>query len=287
MFFPMIFYQGYTHTHLKRIKLSFVIKYSYFITGSIICPHLYASDIEQNKYQIYIAKSFIDEYSNPSISASKSSVSARWFDDYPSLTIGNKTEVGIINNLTDFSFLLRHQSIRGNHIGSASTYTCFGVFCSWVDYSLIGDLGFNDSIFYDIQFLQVWSARTFKLNSLELSPLAGLNLIDSNFIISGAGNRYNLAETLPLPFIGYNIKYAISKEIELIYDMHFSEIDLPNVYLKIIDSEFEFRYNISKFWKIGIGTSKLFVNLRWANEALNSELTIPQHSSFVKIIFFY
>ena len=277
----MGFYQRYTFPPINHIKLLFDV------ASLLVCSCIYASDIEQGEYQIYIAKSFTNENSKPSISANNSSVSVKWFDDYPSLTVGNKTEVGVINNLTDLSFASRHQSIRGNHLGSASKYICFGFFCSWVDDSLFGNLGSNDSIFYDIQFLQVWSTKTFKINALELSPVAGFNLIDSNFIISGIGNRYTLSETFPLPFIGYNIKYAISKEIELIYDMHFSEIDIQNTYLKFIDSEFELRYSMSKFWKIGIGTSKLFINLRLANGALNSELTIPQHASFFKIIFFY
>jgi hypothetical protein len=201
--------------------------------------------------------------------------------------VGNKTEVGFINDSSDISFALRHQSVRGSHTGSTSKYTCFGIFCSWVDYSLIGNLESNDSIIYDIQFLQLWGAKTFKISELEISPLVGINLIDANFNITGAGNFYNLKEIVPLPFVGYNIKYRLAKDIDVIYDMHFSEVDLQKIYLSFIDSEFEIRYNISKFWKIGVGNSRLFINLKTFNGVLNSELNIPQHASFAKITFLY
>jgi len=277
----------YTFFLQKCLKLILHILHTICIIFILISRCAYASDLESQYYQIYISKSFINEYSTPSISASDSTSSAKWFDDYPSLSVGNKTEVGIINGSSDISFALRHQSVRGSHSGSTSKYTCFGVFCSWVDYSLIGNLESNDSIVYDIQFLQLWGAKTFKISALEISPLVGVNLIDANFDIAGAGNFYNLKETVPLPFIGFNIKYLLSKDIDLIYDMHFSEVDLQKIYLSFIDSEFEIRYNISKFWKIGVGSSRLFVNLKTFNGVLNSELNIPQHASFAKITFLY
>jgi hypothetical protein len=247
----------------------------------------YANSLESDLFQIYFSKSFSYSKTTPSIVAGNSTNTIKWFDDFPSMSVDQRNEIGLINNSSGYSFSLREQTVHGNHSGTTAKYICLGFFCSWVDYSLIGSLDSNDLITYDIQFLQLSGKKVFKNDAVEFSPLVGINFISYDLIISNSTNKVNDSGLLPLPFVGLNFKLLLPKKFEIIYDTHYSNIFYNNSYLKFVDSELELRYKLSKFIQIGIGKSKLFLNLHHSSGSLESDLLIPVQSSFIKLIFIY
>ena len=267
---------------IKIINFFLILIFQLFFSHFI-----YANTSESDPLQIYFSKSFLSSKSTPSIVAGNSSNTIKWFDDYPSMSVDQRNELGLINNSSGYSFSLREQTIHGSHLGTAAKYTCLGFFCSWVDYSLIGNLDSNDSITYDIQFIQFSGKRAFKTEVIEFSPLIGFNFINYDLIVSNSSNKVNNSGLLPLPFVGFNIKLLLPKKFEIIYDIHFFSLDYNNTHLKFLDSEFELRYKLSKFFQIGVGNNKLFFNFQYLSDSITKNLIIPINSKFIKIIFLY
>jgi len=203
------------------------------------------------------------------------------------MSVDQRNEIGLINNSFGYSFSLREQTVHGSHSGTTSKYTCLGFFCSWVDYSLIGDLNSNDLITYDIQFIQFSGKKAFKVDIFEFAPLVGINFINYNLITSNSTKKVNNSGLLPLPFVGFNLKLLLPKKFEVIYDTHFSKINFNNTNLAFLDSEFEIRYKLLNFFQIGVGINKQFFNLHSFSESITKNLIIPYKSNFFKIIILY
>ena len=246
-----------------------------------------ANTLESDSFQIYFSKSFSYSNTTPSIAASNSTDTIKWFDDFPSMSVDQRNEIGLINNSSGYSFSLREQTFHGSHSGTTAKYTCLGFFCSWVDYSLIGNLDSNDSITYDVQFLQLSGKKAFKNDIVEFAPLAGINFINYNLIISNSTGKVNNSALLPLPFVGFNLKLLLQKKFEVIYDIHFSNLNYNNTHLAFLDSEFEIRYKLSKFFQIGVGNNKQFFNFQSFSDSITKNLKIPYNSKFFKIIILY
>lgn len=262
--------------------------YLFIIILKLFClQRTYAGTIETDPYQIYLSRSFINKSGIPSISAINSNNNAKWFDDYSTMSVSAKTEIGIINNLSGYSYSIREQSLYGSHHGTASRYTCLGFFCSWVNYALIENIDSTDSITYDLQFLQFWGEKIFKKDALELSPIIGVNLIKYNLIVKGLNNNSSYSDLFPLPIIGFKIKLILLNDFDLIYDLHYSNLINLNTSLKFVDSEFEIRNKISKFFYISFGNNTLFFNFRKSQESLNTKITTPQNSLYLKLVFLY
>jgi hypothetical protein len=267
----------------NKFKIFLIIYYFQFFFSQLI----YANTLETNSFQLYFSKSFLYSESTPSIVANNPTNSIKWFDEYPTLTITEKNELGIIYNLTGYTFSLRDQSINGTHLGNTAKYTCLGFFCSWVDYSLISNLESNDSIIYDIQFTQLFARKKFSNNLIQFSPLAGINFINYDLIISNSNSKINNTSLLPLPFVGYNFKIFPSDNFEIIYDVHFSKLNYKNMSLKFIDNELELRYKLSKYFQFGIGINKLFLNFNHTSDTITSNLKIPHNAAFMKLLILY
>lgn len=248
---------------------------------------------------IYFSKSFLIQNKTPSIVANKISfqntvtgekvpeTDARWFDDRPKQSSGNRTEVGIKNLNSGISISFRDQTIQGSHLGAASKYSCFIFFCAWIDASVVSGLNKNDQIDYRINFQQLWINKSVNANYFDFGFKGGINRISMSFDISGASNHVALEGRLPLPFVGTSIKYQITDKIDLIYDIHYSKVSKNGASLKFIDSELEFSYKISDSLKLSIGENRLNLNLKKQSTTSYAELEIPQRSPYLKVTLTY
>ena len=248
---------------------------------------------------IYFSKSFLIQNKTPSIVANKTSflntvtgekvpeTDARWFDDRPKQSSGNRTEVGIKNLNSGISISFRDQTIQGSHLGAASKYSCFIFFCAWIDASVVSGLNKNDQIDYRINFQQLWINKSVNANFFDFGFKGGINRISMSFDISGASNHVALEGRLPLPFVGTSIKYQLTDKIDLIYDIHYSKVSKNGASLKFIDSELEFSFKISDSLKLSIGENRLNLNLKKQSTTSYAELEIPQRSPYLKVTLTY
>jgi len=211
----------------------------------------------------------------------------KWFDDFPSQTSGTRTEVGLINKDSGYSFSFRDQTIRGRHLGEASRYSCFSVFCFWITDSIVSGLNKNSTIDYSINLQQIWVKKAFEFKYLEIGLLGGINNIKMNIDVSNSSNHSVMEGSLPLPFIGAKAKYPITEKLGLVYELHYSKLIKNGASLEYEDSELELTYQMMDFLIIAIGENKLKLNFKKQTKASNSSLNIPQHTPYLKISFLY
>jgi hypothetical protein len=272
---------------VKKMKNIFDGLLLIFFFHLFFCKLVFANTPETESFQIYFSKLVLYSGSTPTIVASNPTNSIKWFDDFPSILITEKNELGIANNTTGYTFSLRDQSIHGSHLGNTAKYTCLGFFCSWVDYSLISNLDTNDSIIYNIQLTQLFARKKFNNNPIEFSPLIGINFINYDLIISNSKSKVGNKSLFPMPFIGYNFKVLPSEMLEIIYDVHFSKLNFKNTSMEFVDTELEVRYKPSKYFQFGIGINNLFLNFKHSSDTITSNIKIPLDSKFVKLLFLY
>jgi len=260
------------------------IKYIYFLVFiySIII-NVYAETEKDDSYKFYISKTFSNQNSTPSITVDKTSALTKWFDDHPSQASGIRTEIGVENIKSGYTFSFRDQTINGSHLGAASKYSCFLFFCAWVDDSIVSGLNKSDEIDYRINMQQVWAKKAFDLKFLEVGLLGGINNIKMHLDISGASNHFILEGRVPLPFVGVSAKYQLTNKVALIYGLHYSKVSKDDTSLKFMDSELELTYQIMDSLLIAIGESQLIFNLKKQTDSSNLQLYIPQRTPYLKI----
>lgn len=253
----------------------------------VLVFHAYADEVVEKKYSFYLSRTLLNSSSTPSFSLEKFNPAVKWFDDNPSQTSGTRTEIGVTNKESGYTFAVRDQTIQGKHLGAASKYSCFLFFCAWIDSSIVSGLNKSDEIDYRLKMQQYWVKKNYLTKTLDLSWIAGINNIQADVDITGAGNHFAMQGSTPIPFIGPNINYVFQKNFQLSYELHYSKLSKSGTSLLFMDSELEFAYQLLDFLKVSVGENRLTLNVKKKNLSSISELNIPQHTPYIKVSLIY
>ena len=253
----------------------------------VLAFHAVADELKEKNYYFYISKTLSNQNSAPSISVEKASPAVKWFDDFPSQSSGARTEIGVINKESGYTFSFRDQTIQGKHLGAASKYSCFLFFCAWIDGSIVSGLNKSDEIDYSINMQQIWVKKTYDVKALDLSWIVGINNIKAEVDITGASNHLLMQGSTPIPFVGTNMNLQLAKKIELIYDLHYSKISRSGTSMLFMDTELELAYQLVDFLKLSIGENRLIFNVKKKSDSAIAELNIPQRTPYLKISLIY
>ena len=228
----------------------------------------------------------LDAYTEKSsISASKSDVKAKWFDDRPSKTGRHVYELGL-SMPWDMEFGYRYRHIHGVHTGAASAYRCILFFCSWVSSSVITGLNTNDTIEYDIKNNQIWVSKPIiEFGTLKISGLLGVNIIAANVTVSGAGQKEYRKVTAPLPVIGGTFHYPLGTNFDVTGMLQYFQYSNNTVAGYFRDSSVDLNMKVSKDFVASLGYGEYLLRINYSKSPTSASIVIPQRAPHFKITY--
>jgi len=228
----------------------------------------------------------IDFYTEKSsISASKSDVNAKWFDDRPTKTGRHVYELGL-SMPWDMEFVYRYRHIHGVHGGAASAYRCILFFCSWVSSSVITGLNTNDTIEYDIQNNQIWVSKPIiEFGTLKISGLLGVNIIVANATVSGAGQKEYRKVTAPLPLIGGTFQYPLGTNFDVTGMLQYFQYSNSTVGGHFRDTSVDLNMKISKDLIASLGYGEYLLQINYSKSPTNASIVVPQRAPHIKVTY--
>ena len=228
----------------------------------------------------------LDAYTEKSsISASKSDVNAKWFDDRPSKTGRHVYELGL-SMPWDMEFGYRYRHIHGVHTGAASAYRCVLFFCSWVSSSVITGLNTNDTIEYDIKNNQIWVSKPIiEFGTLKISGLLGVNIIAANVTVSGAGQKEYRKVTAPLPVIGGTFHYPLGTNFDVTGMLQYFQYSNNTVAGYFRDSSIDLNMKVSKDFVASLGYGEYLLRINYSKSPTSASVEVPQRAPHFKITY--
>ena len=228
----------------------------------------------------------VDAYTeNSSISASKSDVNAKWFDDRPTKTGRHVYELGL-SMPWDMEFAYRYRHIHGIHGGAASAYRCILFFCSWVSSSVITGLNTNDTIEYDIKNNQIWVSKPIlEFGTLKISGLLGVNIIAANVTVSGAGQKEYRKVTAPLPVIGGTFHYPLGTNFDVTGMLQYFQYSNNTVAGYFRDSSIDLNMKVSKDFVASLGYGEYLLRLNYSKSPTSAAVVVPQRAPHFKVTY--
>ena len=228
----------------------------------------------------------IDSYSEKSsISASKSDVNAKWFDDRPTKAGRHVYELGL-SMPWDMEFAYRYRHIHGIHQGAASAYRCILFFCSWVSSSVITGLSTNDTIEYNIINNQIWVSKPIiEFGTLKISGLLGVNIIAANVTVSGAGQKEYRKVTAPLPVIGGTFHYPLGTNFDVTGMLQYFQYSNNTVAGYFRDSSIDLNMKVSKDFVASLGYGEYLLRLNYSKSPTSASVVVPQRAPHFKVTY--
>ena len=228
----------------------------------------------------------VDAYTEKSsISASKSDVNAKWFDDRPTKTGRHVYELGL-SMPWDMEFAYRYRHIHGIHQGAASAYRCILFFCSWVSSSVITGLNTNDTIEYDIKNNQIWVSKPIlEFGTLKISGLLGVNIIAANVTVSGAGQKEYRKVTAPLPVIGGTFHYPLGTNFDVTGMLQYFQYSNNTVAGYFRDSSIDLNMKVSKDFVASLGYGEYLLRLNYSKSPTSASVVVPQRAPHFKVTY--
>ena len=167
-----------------------MVKLNFFIINLFILISFFNPNRCLSSEYIYIKQTFFSTDPTPSISATSTDETTKWFDDYPTAKSNNELEFGFYLP-KNYGLSFRNSKLNGVHTGEATKYVCILGYCSYVGAGIVTGNSTTDKISYDINSWQVILDRSYAFkNRLTFKPRIGINVLDTILKYSG-GNILN------------------------------------------------------------------------------------------------
>ena len=147
-----------------------MVKLNFFVINFFVLISFFnINECLSNEY-IYIKQTYFSKDPKPSISATSTDETTKWFDDYPSAKSNDELEFGFYLP-KNYGLSFRNSQLNGVHTGEATRYVCILGYCSYVGAGIVTGNSTTDKISYDIESWQVILDRSYELkNNLTLKP---------------------------------------------------------------------------------------------------------------------
>ena len=218
----------------------------------------------------------------PRLSAERTDTQVKWFDDNPSGKSHTEWEIGAFLPY-GYALFLRHKSIEGKHVGEASKYQCFMFFCSWIGSSIVSSLSTSDQVSYTIDSNQIWLQKA-PLNIVpNLAFRLGVNVIDAELNVSGAGSQQTEKGLVPLPFAGLSYKRDLPWNLSLWADYNYMKYQNKKAGVIFVDTMFGIKKQLSRNLSISVGQKRFLLDTWYQKESVSATWKIPQNTPFLML----
>jgi hypothetical protein len=242
------------------------------------------SDIEP--YGLYVSESFLKVAGTPKLNFEKNS-NLKWFEKNTALISSGRTEISLKNFIESYTLAYRNQNLNGIHNGRGAKFECLSGFCSWVDTSIISGIDKSEQINYRINLHQIWVEKAFENSNYSIGLIAGINVIDIDLNVSNSFQNYHRSQTVPIPFFGASTKYKLNEKLYLVLNIHHFEAQKNNLNFAFNDSEIELNLDLTKYLRVSIGNNIAYLNFQNKTQNSNTQIYVPQNSSYIKFTFIY
>lgn len=249
-----------------------------------LCRDALASPLESSSATIYFAASHQSKTSKPSLTATKSDINAKWFDDYPALDNGNFFDFGISLPWWNLTLDYRNRALGGHHRGAASKRVGF----LWVDTSFLSGISANDTVKYELQFHELGIGKKYTpVDGTWVVPKFGMNVIDAELTASGAGSSQTKTGLLPLPYVGLNWTQRLHNRVTTEVDLRYSRLSSSTAAISFKENQFSISYEPIKFVQLSLGYSVFNLTASYKKSYTDIRLTTPDKSPFVRVSVYY
>ena len=252
----------------------------FVINLSVLISFFNMNECLSSEY-IYIKQTFFSANPKPSISATSTDETTKWFDDYPSAKSNDELEFGFyLPNNYGLSF--RNSQLNGVHTGEATKYVCILGYCSYVGAGIVTGNSTTDKISYDINSLQVILDRSYELkNSLTFKPRIGINILDTILQYSGTGQNVRETQIVPLPFLGLYLEFKINSKYSLYFDKNYFKYQQRKVSVHYYDTSIGINRKINKYLDLYLGYKKYDLGISNKGGSSDISFDILQKTPFV------
>ncbi len=209
----------------------------------------------------------------------------KWFDD-KSITANSDLIYGLTITLNKINLNYQKHTMQGVQNGETLKETCIFISCFWVSGSLISGLESNNGVYYKIDNNELWIEKPFyikDLNSLMVSPIIGINITPTKFIITGEGEQESKSATLPIPFWGVKLEKQLFDNIKVTGEFH--HLNYNNFEWGVLYQNYQvgIEKRITNAVDIAIGYSKYRLNTKYDKNSKDVEFDLSSSSPFIKI----
>lgn len=229
---------------------------------------------------IYVKKKYFTKQPKPSISATSTDKTTKWFDDHPSAKSNHELEFGFYLP-KNYGLTFRNSQINGVHSGEATKYVCILGYCSFVGAGLVTGNSTTDKITYDIDSWQIIFDHSYKFNHINIKPRIGINLLDTILRYSGAGQNIEETQIIPLPFIGFVLEMKIISSYNFFLDTNYFKYNESKVGVHYYDTSIGINKHINKFLKFVVGYKKFDLGVSNKGGSSNISFDIEQKTPFI------
>ena len=255
---------------LKNISSSIVFLILFFFTNECLSGEI-----------IYIKTTQFSTKPKSFINATSLDKTTKWFDDKPSAVNNEEIEIGFYLP-KNYGLSFRKSHLHGIHEGEATKQVCILGYCSYVGAGIVTGNSTTDKISYDIDSLQIIFDKSYKLfDKILFKPRLGINLLDTMLNYSGAGERVEENQIVPLPFTGFLTEYDINHDYGLYLDTNYFKINQSNVHVHYYDTSFGINRQINKHIKFYLGYKKYDLGISNKDAKSNISFDIIQNTPFI------
>ena len=229
---------------------------------------------------IYIKQTYFSTNPKPSISATSTDETTKWFDDYPKAKSNNELEFGFYLP-KKYGLSFRNAQLNGVHKGEATKYVCILGYCSYVGGGIVTGNSTTDKISYDIDSWQVILDRSYEFNNrLTFKPRIGINILDTILQYSGTGQNVRETQIVPLPFLGLHSEIKISSEYNFYFDTNYFKYQQRKVRVHYYDTSIGIYRKINKYLNFYLGYKKYDLGISNKGGSSNISFNILQKTPF-------
>ena len=234
-----------------------------------------------SKELVYVKKTFFAKNPKPSISATSTDETTKWFDDFPTAKSDQELEFGFYLP-KNYGLSFRNSELNGVHSGEATKYACILGYCSYVGAGIVTGNSATDKISYEIDSWQVILDRLYNLNNtIKVRPRIGVNILDTSLQYSSAGQNVKEKQLAPLPFLGFHSEFKFNDYYSIYIDTNYFKYKETKLELHYYDTAIGINRKINKYLNLVVGYKKYDLGLSNNGGSANISLDIEQKTPFV------
>jgi len=249
-------------------------------------------------FTYFVGKSFANEFAylkvtgfsshpKPSISATSTDKTTKWFDDNPSAESNKELEFGFYLP-HDYGLSFRNRQINGIHLGEATKYVCILGYCSYVGAGIVTGNTTTDKISYNIDSWQIIVDKSYKFKERVLfKPRIGINILDTILKYEGIGENEQEKQMVPLPFLGVHLDYNISGNYSIYLDTNYFKYNETKISIHYYDTSIGINRKINENLKFFLGYKRYDLGMSNKGGKSNISFDVVQNTPFAGFLFSY